>query len=292
LETAIQILFNSFVSGLLLSLVAIGFTYIFRVTKVFHLAHGGIYIAGAFSCWWMLAKTNNWFASIAFAIAVVSILIYLIEKTIYLPLNKKQSNQSISFIASTGLYVITINVLALFLGNDKKVFNSSISGSYDYGSIIFTKVQLFQSMIAMLSIASFSIYLKITKSNLTLQAVSDNETMSKVFGINTEKARVNVFIVGSILASISAILKMLEFGMDLQHGMSITLTASVVIVLVSRLDIGLCVLFSILLTILQSTIELYLNPQWKEGITFLILLLVILFRTEGIISYNLRKDRL
>ncbi|MBK8808702.1 MAG: branched-chain amino acid ABC transporter permease [Bacteroidales bacterium] len=292
METAIQILFNSFVSGLLLSLVAIGFTYIFRVTKVFHLAHGGIYIAGAFSCWWMLAKTNNWFASIAFAIAVVSILIYLIEKTIYLPLNKKQSNQSISFIASTGLYVITINVLALFLGNDKKVFNSSISGSYDYGSIIFTKVQLFQSMIAMLSIASFSIYLKITKSNLTLQAVSDNETMSKVFGINTEKARVNVFIVGSILASISAILKMLEFGMDLQHGMSITLTASVVIVLVSRLDIGLCVLFSILLTILQSTIELYLNPQWKEGITFLILLLVILFRTEGIISYNLRKDRL
>lgn len=239
----------------------------------------------------MLSKTSNWFASIAFAIAVVSILIYLIEKTIYLPLNKKQSNQSISFIASTGLYVIMLNVLALFLGNDKKVFNSSISGSYDYGSIIFTKVQLFQSMIAMLTIAIFFIYLKLTKSNLTLQAVSDNETISKVFGINTEKARVKVFIVGSILASIAAILKTLEFGIDLQNGMSITLTASVVIVLVSRLDIRLCVLFSILLTILQSTIELFLNPQWKEGITFLILLLVILFRTEGVISYNLRKDR-
>jgi branched-chain amino acid transport system permease protein len=291
LEIAIQILFNSIVSGLLLSLVAIGFTYIFRVTKVFHLAHGGIYIAGAFTCWWMLSKTNNWFAAIAFAITVVSILIYLIEKSIYLPLNKKQSNQSISFIASTGLYVIMLNVLALFLGNDKKVFNSSISGSYDYGSFIFTKVQLFQSMIAMLTITIFFLYLKLTKSNLTLQAVSDNEAMSKVFGINTEKARVKVFIVGSILASIAAILKMLEFGMDLQNGMSITLTASVVIVLVSRLDIGLCVLFSILLTILQSAIELFLNPQWKEGITFLILLLVILFRTEGIISYNLRKDR-
>lgn len=289
--TAIQIILNSIVSGLLLSLVAIGFTYIFRVTRVFHLAHGGIYVVGAFSCWWILSKTNNWFAAIALAIIVVSILIYLIEKAIYLPLNKKQSNQSISFIASTGLYVIMLNVLALFLGNDKKVFNSSISGSYDYGSIIFTKVQLFQSMIAMLSIAIFFIYLKLTKSNLTLQAVSDNETISKVFGINTEKARVKVFIVGSILASIAAILKTLEFGMDLQNGMSITLTASVIIVLVSRLDIRLCVLFSILLTILQSTIELFLNPQWKEGITFLILLVVILFRTEGVISYNLRKDR-
>src|SRR5205085_5701450 len=107
-------------SGLLLSLMAISFTYIFRVTKVFHLAHGGVYVAGAFACWWMLTKTNNWFAAIAFAIAVVAILIWVIEKTIYLPLNKKQSNQSISLIASMGLYVVIVNILALLFGNEDK----------------------------------------------------------------------------------------------------------------------------------------------------------------------------
>ncbi len=291
METAIQIIINSIVSGLLLSLVAIGFTYIFRVTKVFHLAHGGIYVAGAFACWWMLTKTNNWFVAIAFAITVVAILILVIEKTIYLPLNKKQSNQSISLIASMGLYVVIVNALALIFGNEDKIIDNSVSDSFELGNIIFTRVQMIQTIIGIVATATFFVYLKLTKSNLILQSISDNESISKVFGINTEKERVKVFIAGSVLAFIAAILKTLEFGINPQAGMSITLTASVVTILVSRLNVLLIIAFAIVLTLLQNSVEWFLDAQWKDGITFLILLLVILFRTEGIISYNLRKDR-
>ena len=291
MNIVLQILLNSIVSGLLLSLVAIGFTYIFRTTRVFHLAHGGVYVTGAFACWWVLAKTNNWFAAIVFAIAVVVILIYLIEKTVYLPLNKKQSNQSISLIASMGLYVVIINVLALLFGNENKTIENSISGSYEMDNIILTKVQIIQTVIGIVATATFLIYLKLSKSNLALQAISDNETISKVFGINTNNERLKVFIAGSILACIAAILKTLEVGIDPQAGMSITLTAAVVAILVSRMNVLLVIAFSIALTILQNSVEWFLDAQWKDGITFLLLLIVILFRTEGIISYNLRKDR-
>lgn len=290
METAIQIFINSVASGLLLSLVAIGFTYIFRVTRVFHLAHGGVYIAGAFACWWMLTKTNNWLAAVVFAIAVVAILIYLVEKTVYLPLNKRQSNQSISLIASMGLYVVIVNILAMLFGNENKMMVNSISGSYEFGKIILTKVQLIQSAVSITATATFLIYLKLTKSNLALQSVSDNETISKVFGINTESERSWVFITGSVLACIAAILKTMEVGIDPQAGMSITLTAAVVAILVSRLNVLLIIAFAIALTLLQNSIEWFLDAQWKDGITFLILLLVILFRTEGVISYHLRKD--
>lgn len=258
---------------------------------MFHLAHGGNYVAGAFACWWMLTKTNNWFAAIAFAIAVVAMLIWVIEKTIYLPLNKKQSNQSISLIASMGLYVVIVNVLALLFGNENKTIENSISGSFEFGNIIFTKVQMIQTVIGIVATATFLIYLKLTKSNLALQSVSDNETISKVLGINTEKERAKVFIAGSMLACIAAILKTMEVGIDPQAGMSITLTAAVVAILVSRLNVIMIIAFAIALTLLQNSVEWFLDAQWKDGITFLILLLVILFRTEGIISYNLRKDR-
>lgn len=239
----------------------------------------------------MLSKTNNWFAAIAFAIAIVSILIYLIEKIVYLPLNKKQSNQSISLIASMALFVIIINVLAMIFGNQIKIFGNAPTGSFNLGQTILTKMQLIQAIVSLLSITSFFFYLKFTKSNLVLQSISDNDSISKVFGINIERERAKIFIVGSILACIAAILKTSEVGIDLQAGMSITLTASVIAILVSRSDLFFIILFSISLTVLQNTIEWFINAQWKNGITFLILLLVILFKTEGIISYNLRKDR-
>jgi branched-chain amino acid transport system permease protein len=291
MEIIIQILINSIVSGLILSLVAIGFTYIFKVTKVFHLAHGGVYVSGAFIYCSILTITNNWFLSIILSVAVVVTLISLIEKTVYLPLNKRQSNQSISLIASMGLYVIIVNVLAMIYGNENKTINNSILGSYAFDSLIFTKIQILQGIVGIVTIVISIIYLKLSKSDLTLKSVSDNETISKVFGINTEKERLKVFIFGSILVCIAAVLKTMEIGIDPQAGMSITLTAAVVAILVSRLNIFFIVIFSITLTLLQNSVEWFLNAQWKEGITFLVLLLVILLRTEGIISYNLRKDR-
>lgn len=258
---------------------------------MFHLVHGGIYVAGGYACWWMLTKSNNWFFAITFAIIVVVLLIWLIEKTIYLPLNKKQSNQSISLIASMGLYVVIVNVLALLFGNENKTIENSISGSFEFGNIIFTKVQMIQLVTGVMVSATFLIYLKLTKSNLTLQSISDNETISKIFGINTENERAKIFMTGSALAAIAAVLKTIETGIDPQAGMGITLTAAVVTILVSRLNVLLIIAFSIVLMLLQNSIEWFLDAQWKDGITFVILLLVILFRTEGIISYNLRKDR-
>ena len=123
---SIQILLNSIVSGLLLSLVAIGFTYIFHVTKVFHLAHGGIYVSGAFACSWVLTKTNNCFFALAFSILAVAVLIYLIEKSTYLPLTKKPSNQSISLIASMGLHVVIVNILAMLFVNENKIIDKTV----------------------------------------------------------------------------------------------------------------------------------------------------------------------
>ena len=291
LDTVIQIFLNSFVSALILSLVAIGFTYIFLVTKVFHLAHAGIYVSGAFAFWWVLTKTGNWIAATVFASVIAAVLIFTIEKTVYLPLNRKQSNQSISLIASMGLYVVIVNFLALLIGSETQSINNLISGSFDFGNIVFTKVQTIQTIVGIIVISVFLIYLKLTKSNLALQSVADNETISKVFGINTEKERVKVFIAGSVLACIAAILETIEVGIDPHAGMGITLTAAVVTILVARLNLLLITVFAFALTLLQNSVEWFLSAQWREGITFLILLFVILFKTEGIISYRLRKDR-
>lgn len=289
---AVQILLNSLISGLVLSLVAIGFTYIFRVTKVFHLAHGAVYVAGALSWWQVVTITNSWVAGIFAATGLVVLLIYTIEKAVYLPLNRKQSNQSISLIASMGVYVVVVNILALLFGSENKTVVNLTDGTSELGSLILTRVQIIQAIVGILAILAFFCYLKFTKLNLRMKSVSDNETISKAFGIDTERVRLCVFIVGSILATIAAILKTIEVGTDPYAGMSVTLTAAVVAILVSRLNVFVITAFSIVLILLQNYVEWFLNAQWMNGFTFLILLSVILFRTEGIVSYNLRKDRI
>lgn len=282
---------NSMVSGLLLGLVAIGFAYIFRVTKVFHLAHGAVLISGAFSCWWMHALTHSWIAAISFSIVIVSALIFLLEKLVYLPLRNKNSNESISLIASSGAYVILVNLVALLFGNENKIYDIVYSEPFDYHGIIITSSQIVQFIAGAGILAIFIFFLRVTKINLSLQALSDDDTLAKVLGINTHKQRLLIFLTGSILACCAGILKSLEVGLSPHDGMSITLSAAVVAILIGRLNALLVLICSIFLVVLQNSIEWFLNAQWRDGITFFLLLIVILFRTEGIISYNLRKDR-
>ncbi|MBE7516101.1 MAG: branched-chain amino acid ABC transporter permease [Chloracidobacterium sp.] len=271
--------------------MAIGFTYIFRVTRVFHLAHGAIFVSGAFSFWWGLSLTANWLLSGILALGICALLIYLIEKVVYLPLSKKQTNQSISLIASMGLYAVVINILALVFGNENKMLSGFATNSYNFGNLILTNIQIYQVAASAMIIVAYGLLQKFSRTGLVLQAISDNESIGQVIGINTDRERLKVFIIGSIFACIAAILRMMDVGMDVHTGMGITLTAAVVAILVSRLSISLILVFTIALSLLQNVTEWFLNAQWRDGITFVILLLVILFRTEGVISYNLRKDR-
>lgn len=278
------------ISALLLSMVAIGFVYILHVAKIFHLAHGGLYSAGGLTCWWALTKTESWPIAILMTLCVLTVLAVVVEKIVYWPLHKRRSHQNISLIASTGLYIIIINLLALLFGNVSRIPAASTEAIITRHQIEFTAVQFVQATVGIISISLMASYLQYSKSSIVLRAISDNELVSTVYAVNIRKERLKVFIIGTILAGVAGTLRMLDVGIDPQAGMSITLTAAVVAILVGRLDIWTILLFSVLLALLQNTIEWFLNAQWRDGLTFLLLLLVILFRTDGILSYNLRKD--
>lgn len=291
MEIYFQILINSVVTGLLLSLIAVGFTYIFEVTKVFHLAHAGIYAVGGFSFLWMYNTIGLALPSILFALILVSLLVLIIEKTVYLPISRSKSNQAISLIASMGIYIILVNFLAMLFGNENQILPNSLSGTFTVGSIIVTKVQLLQLVVSIIALCSALVYLKRRNTELIFRAIADHNILSQVLSINVEKERLKVLVFGSLLAAISSILYVYDVGIEPHAGMNITLTAAVITILVGRLNLTWIVVFSILLALLQNLIEWFLDAQWKMGLTFLLLLVVILFKTEGIISYNLRKDK-
>ena len=125
---------------------------------------------------------------------------------------------------------------------------------------------------------------------MKIRAVSDNATLAKVIGIKTSKIRYLVFGLGSVMAAIAAILKGYDTGIDPYSGMSVTLSAAVVVIVGGNYSIYGTLIAAVLLAILQNFTEYFLSTQWKEPVTFAILILVLLWRTEGILQFNNRSD--
>lgn len=285
----IQILINSLINGLLLALVAMGFHIIFSATKIFHIAHGGIYIAGAYFYLWsspVVGVTSGIILSVVFAF----LLGVLIEWSVYKPLLKKSSNENIALISSLGVYIIIINVIALLFGNETKILDNTIRESLQMGSIIITRPQFWQLFFALPLIALFLIFIKVTGYGLKIRAISDNPVLARVMGIKTQNIRYIVFGIGSVMAVSAALLKGFDTGIDPYSGMAITLSAAVVVIIGGSSSLYGTILASIMLAIIQNFTEFFLSAQWKDTVTFTILIIVLLWRTEGILQFNVRVD--
>ncbi len=283
-----QLLFNTLVSGLLLALVAVGFSLIFNTTKVFHLAHGALYVAGAYA-WLQFRELLSGTGAIIGSLIIIGILAILIEKLVYQPLAKKKSGQAITLISSIGVYLFMINLIALLYGNETQFVNPGLGSSFSLATITIVPIQLVQLITAVLLIGGIMLLTK-TKWFLKVKAMISEETVASVLGVNTNAIRLWMMALGSMLAGIAAILQLFDTGMDPHRGMTITLSAAVAVIIGGQGSIKGTVLAALLIALLQTITEWFVSAQWKEGLTFLLLIAVILWRTEGIVSFKMRVE--
>lgn len=286
----IQLIANSLISGLLLALVAVGFNLIFNTSKVFHIAHGAIYVFGGYIFLWLFESSKmGLFISIIVSLISTVIVAVVIEAVIYKKLTLKNSSQAITLISSMGVYLVIINILVVLFGNESKIVSGFDSKNFDFSGILLTNIQIIQLIVSVLLLILIILFSK-TKYFLSIKAVMSNKEVASVLGINSENVRLISICIGSVLAVCACILKLYDTGINPYSGMSITLSAAVVVIFGGAYSFGGTAMAAIILTLLQTLTEYFFSAQWKEGVTFTILIMIILWKTEGIVSFKMRLE--
>jgi len=294
---ATQILLNSILSALMLSLVAIGFNLIFNSTKVFHLAHGAIYVCAVYSFYYfnvlfiqfVFSPLLSFLLSLLFSVVIILFLIIIIEYLVYRPLYLKKANPTISLISSLGIYLVIVNIIAFFFGNE------SVSINNNFNIILSTKwFNLTDAEILTLSASIFllaGIYL-FCKTNFyfNIRAISDNYSVAEKFGINIQKTRIIALCIGSILSGIAGVLHSYDVAVNPHAGMKVTLTAAVAVIIGGARSIKGTVLACFIIAFIENFSIVILSAQWMELLTYILLIIVVLFYQQGLISVKQRIE--
>jgi branched-chain amino acid transport system permease protein len=213
-----------------------------------------------------------------------------IEWAVYKPLSKKSNNQNIILISSLGVYIVLVNCIALVFGNETKLLDNTLYQSYSWVNIILTHSQFYQLIFSIPVILLFIFFLQFTSFGLKIRAVANNSVLATVVGIKMQRVRYMVIGLGSVMAVGAGLLKAFDTGIDPYSGMAITLSAAVVVIVGGERSIYGTLIASILLAIIQNYTEYFLSAQWREAVTFIILIIVLLWRTEGILQFSIRAD--
>jgi branched-chain amino acid transport system permease protein len=292
----IQVLINGLIAGLLYALIALGFNIIYNATRIFHIAHGVVYTSAAYFFILysqILGSFNNLFSQIfVILLSLISTVCLGIssELLIYKKLRKSDSPLLVYFIASLGFYILAVNLIALLFGNETQILSAGVSPSYSFGNIILTKIQLIEIVITPLIILGMVFLLNNSILGRVIRAMFNNQTLVQILGFNLNWYLIIVIGFGSLLAGIASLLVAFDVGIDPQVGLTAFLTAAVAVIVGGVNSIYGTILAAVSLGIIQNLVVWFISAQWQDAITFLILIIVLIIKREGLFEIKLRLE--
>lgn len=285
----VQFIINGLITGILYSLLSIGFSLVYNTTRIFHIAAAALYVVAAYSFYFFSNILDISLLISAIMALVISMLISLIiELLVYRPLKYKKSSLNIAMISSIGVMTILINIVAIFFGNETKVIDNSIQRVFAYNEIIITTPQMYQLLIGTICLCLFIFFIHKTHWGLQFRALSADDTLFETLGYRMKFTRNIVFLLSGIFIAIASCLTVYDVGLDPHMGMNVLINAMVAMIIGGIGRFSTCILGGLVLGILQSLVVYSFASNWQNAITFLVLLLFLFFRPQGIAGYKQR----
>ena len=284
-----QFIINGIITGILYGLSALGFALVYNTTRIFHIAAAALYVAAAYLFYYAHARLGLplWISGLLAAAGTAGLSV-LIELAVYKPLYQRHSSLNVVMIASIGVMIILINIIALIFGNETKVLDNSIQPVFRIGEIIVTRPQMLQAVVGILLMTAFFLFLRCSKFGLKTRALSNDAALFEVLGFNTSSTRIWVFTLSGVFLAAGSCLTAYDVGMNPHVGMAVLINAMVAMIIGGVGRFSACALGGVLLGVLQALVVYRFSANWQNAIAFLVLLLFLFFRPQGILGYKKR----
>ena len=317
----IETVLNGLMSGVMYSLVALGFVLIFKASGVFNFAQGVFALFAALTLVGYqtgqvpfahlineLFGTNyhNWYASMPNFLAIILTMItmialaWIIERLVL----KHLVNQDpiILFMARIGLAFVLEGVGDLMWGSDVKVLDVGIpsGGSIwleeatiglategsDYYGMYIDVLNVWATVIAVILVITLALFSQYTKTGRALRAVADDHQAALSVGISLRTIWILVWAISGFIAMVAGIMWGTESGVQFSLSL-IALKALPVLILGGFTSIPGAIIGGLLIGVGEKLAEIYIGGYFETGalenwFAYVMALVFLLFRPQGL----------
>jgi branched-chain amino acid transport system permease protein len=283
---ALQLLCNGIVTGCALGIVAVSFSFIYATTKIFHVAHAGVYTMGGYIAWSMLRHGFPPAVAFVAAIAACTLLGALIQGVLYARLEQRRATHLVVLIASLGTLAVIQNILA-------SVYTANILRfDLPWGAEVFhlganVRLTMTQILTVVLSLAAYGAVMAFFHGTILgkqIRAVASNPFLAEITRLRPRRVHIYVVAIASALVCLPGILVPLDFGLQPYNGVTPLLTATIAMIAGGVGSITGAFVLAIVIAELQNMSLLFIPGEWSIGVTFFIFVIFMLFRPTGLFA--------
>lgn len=290
----LQQLINGLTLGSIYGLIAIGYTMVYGIIGMINFAHGEIYMIGAFVA--VIAFTA--FSQLPLVTAILLVLVFsmvitaaygwTVERVAYRPL--RGSFRLAPLISAIGMSIFLQNYVQLLQGARNKPVPPMIQGGFTVMQEGEFTVQLsyLQIMIVVTTVVlmvGFTQFINTTSLGRQQRACEQDKTMAALLGVNVDRTVSLTFVMGAALAAVAGVMVTLYYGVvDFFLGFLAGLKAFTAAVLGGIGSLPGAMLGGLLIGLIEALWAGYFSSEWKDVAAFAILVLVLIFRPQGLLG--------
>src|SRR5450631_2444576 len=271
---------NGIVTGMILALVASGLTLIFGIMDVVNFAHGELFMLGAYIGKLVLTATGSFWLALVLASLIVAILGAAMQIVTLRPLIGRDPLTTI--LATFGLSRLLQNYVLWQLGPVARKINEPITAHFNLFYLEYPWYRLLIALLSAFIIGGFYLFLKFSKYGVWIRATTQDRVMAQAMGIPVPWVYTGVFAIGAAMAAASGVLFAPLAGVSHTMGLDWVLKAFIVVVVGGMGNLGGSIAAAIFISLLESYASIWVNPSQSVIVSFVVLILTLLFRPTGL----------
>jgi branched-chain amino acid transport system permease protein len=271
---------NGLVSGMILALVASGLTLIFGIMDVVNFAHGDLVMLGGFVGATTIARTGSFWAALGAAALTVAVFGALLQISTLRPLLGRDPLTTI--LATFGISLVLQNYALWQWGPTARKIQEPITGQFALFYLEFPWYRIAVALCSAAIITGLYLFLKHGTYGVWIRAAMQDRIMAAAMGIPVPRVHALVFAIGAGMAAASGVFFGPLGGVTQTMGFDFTLRAFIVVVVGGMGNLGGSILASIFISLLEAYASLVVSPAQAVIVSFVALILTLLFRPTGL----------
>ena len=283
----LNVVIQGVLTGLVYGLMALGLSVIFGVVRVVNFAHGEFAVVAMYVAFLLLRALGLDPLVTMLPIAALFFIVGFALQTTLINsfVNRPEHDQ---FILLVGIAIIVLNGLLMIFGPDAQPANLPYAfDSYAIGPLIVDATKLYAGVAAILVAATLFAFFRYAPIGKAIRACADNYTGALVVGLDVKQLYALSFGLGAACVGAAGAIIVLLVDVTPPLGPAYTLLAFVIVITGGMGSMPGALLGGVLIGLTEAMAGLFFTPSAKSMFAFAILVLVLLFRPQGIMGKRL-----
>jgi branched-chain amino acid transport system permease protein len=274
-------------TGLVYGLMALGLSVIFGVVRVVNFAHGEMMSVAMYIAFVLFSTLHlDPLVMLVPIAAVMFVLYYVLQAGLINPFITRPEHSQ--FLLVVALAIVIVNALLIIFGPDARSVQTSYAyDSFEVGSVIIDASKVYAAAAAIVVTALLFVFFRVTLIGKAIRACADNYTGALVVGLNVKHLYALTFAIGAACVGAAGTMMTLITDVTPALGPGYTLLAFVIVITGGLGSMPGALAGGVLIGVTEAVAGVLFTPSAKSMFAFGILVLVLLFRPQGILGRKL-----